>query len=72
MPDALRGRVFSADYTLATLIVAASQVVLGLLSDVVPARALLAGCGAAVLLYAALWWAATRALRPPAAVPSAS
>ena len=72
VPDALRGRVFSADYTLATLIVAASQVVLGLLSDVVPARALLAGCGAAVLLYAALWWAATRALRPPAAVPSAS
>ena len=66
VPDALRGRVFSADYTLATLVIAGSQVVFGLLSDVVPARELLAASGAVVLLYAAAWWLATRTLRRPA------
>lgn len=68
VPDALRGRVFSADYTLATLVIAGSQVVFGTLSEVVPARELLAASGAVVLLYAGLWWAATRSLRP---VPAA-
>ena len=66
VPDELRGRVFSADYTLATLVIAGSQVVFGLLSDVVPARDLLAASGAVVLVYAGLWWAATRGLRRPA------
>jgi len=66
VPDALRGRVFSADYTLATLIIAGSQVVFGLLSDHVPARELLAASGAIVLLYSGLWWLATRRLRRPA------
>jgi predicted MFS family arabinose efflux permease len=65
VPDALLGRVFSADYMLATLVIAASQVVFGLLSDTVPARDLLAASGAVVLLYSVLWWAATRALRRP-------
>ena len=66
VPDALRGRVFSADYTLATLIIAVSQVVFGLLSDVVPARDLLAASGGIVLLYAGCWWLLTRRLREPA------
>lgn len=66
VPDALRGRVFSADYTLATLIIALSQVVFGLLSDHVPARDLLAASGGIVLLYSGLWWLATRRLRQPA------
>jgi len=65
VPDALRGRVFSADYTLATLVIACSQVAFGLLSDVVPARELLAAAGAVVLLYAAGWWAASRRLQVP-------
>lgn len=65
VPDALRGRVFSADYTLATLIIAGSQVVFGLLSEVVPARDLLAASGGIVLVYAASWWLATRRLRRP-------
>ena len=68
VPDALRGRVFSADYTLATLVIAGSQVVFGLLSDVVPARELLAASGAVVLLYSAGWWATTRSLRRPVQV----
>ena len=63
VPDALRGRVFSADYTLATLVIAGSQVVFGLLSDHVSARLLLAGAGGVVLVYAALWWLSTRPLR---------
>ena len=65
VPDALRGRVFSADYTLATLVIACSQVVFGLLSDVVPARELLAAAGAVVLLYAAVWWSLSRRLPVP-------
>jgi hypothetical protein len=71
VPDALRGRVFSADYTLATLVIALSQVVFGLLSDVVPARDLLAAAGGVVLLYSGAWWLATRALGRPAHDPSA-
>lgn len=65
VPDELRGRVFSADYTLATLIIAGSQVVFGLLSDHVEARALLSAAGGIVLLYAGLWFLATRRLRSP-------
>jgi predicted MFS family arabinose efflux permease len=67
VPDVLRGRVFSADYTLATLVIAGSQVVFGLLSDHVAARDLLAAAGAVVLLYAGLWWLAAR--RVPPTVP---
>lgn len=62
VPDGLRGRVFSADYTLATLVIAGSQVAFGLLSAVVSARALLAAAGVVVLVYAGLWWSATRSL----------
>ena len=67
VPDALLGRVFSADYMLATLAVAGSQVVFGLLSETVPARDLLAGSGAVVLVYSGAWWLATRRLRRTAA-----
>ena len=63
VPDELRGRVFSADYTLATLIIAGSQVGFGLLSELVPARELLALAGGLVLVYAGLWLLATRRLR---------
>ena len=69
VPDALRGRVFSADYTLATLVIGCSQVVFGLLSDVLPARELLSLAGAVVLLYAAVWWLVSRHLPDPVAVP---
>jgi len=68
VPDELRGRVFSADYTLATLIIAGSQVVFGLLGDHVEARVLLSASGGIVLLYAGLWFLATRRLRSPAPV----
>jgi len=59
--------VFSADYTLATLIIAVSQVAFGVLSDVVPARDLLAASGGIVVVYAGCWWAVTRRLSAPAA-----
>ena len=67
VPDALRGRVFSADYTLATLVIAGSQVGFGLLSEIVPSRDLLALSGGLVLAYAGIWWLATRRLRAPSA-----
>jgi MFS family permease len=65
VPDALRGRVFSADYALATVVIAVSQIGFGLLSDAVPARDLLAAGGGLVLLYAGGWWLSTRTLRSP-------
>lgn len=67
VPDALRGRVFSADATLATVVIAASQVTFGLLSEVVAARELLALAGLLVLVYAGVWWLRTRAAHAPAA-----
>ncbi len=63
VPDGLRGRVFSADYMLATLVIAVSQIVFGVLSEVVSARTLLAASGAVVLVYAAVWWVLTPGLR---------
>lgn len=66
VPDTLRGRVFSTDYTLATLVIAGSQVAFGLASDHVAARTLLSVAGGMVLVYAGLWWLATRRLRRPA------
>jgi len=71
VPDRLRGRVFSADATLATLVIAASQVAFGLLSEVVEARELLALAGLLVLVYSALWWRCTRASHAPAVVGQA-
>jgi predicted MFS family arabinose efflux permease len=65
VPDALLGRVFSADYMLATLVIAASQVAFGLLSDTVAAQDLLAAAGGVVLLYSLVWWLATARLRRP-------
>ena len=69
VPDALRGRVFSADYALATVVIAVSQVAFGLLSEAVPARDLLAAGGAVVIVYAVGWWVSTRSLRSPDLVP---
>ncbi|HEU0103725.1 MAG TPA: MFS transporter [Mycobacteriales bacterium] len=66
VPDAVLGRVASTDFMLVTLVVAANQVVAGLLSGVVDTR-LLTGCfGAASLAYAAVWWSATARARPGA------
>ncbi len=72
VPDVLRGRVFSADATLATLVIAGSQVAFGVLSEAVAARTLLAGGGAVVLVYAASWWAAARRTGFASAAPSPS
>ncbi|WP_433057094.1 MFS transporter [Dactylosporangium sp. CS-033363] len=55
VPDALRGRIFAADFMLATLTVAASQLVVGAFVDRASPRLLLAACGAVTLLYAAVW-----------------
>jgi MFS family permease len=71
VPDALRGRVFSADYALATVVIALSQIGFGLLSEAVPARDLLAAGGGLVLLYAGGWWLSTRTLRSPDVVQPA-
>ena len=63
VPDHVRGRVFSADYMLATAAITMSQVVAGLLSESVPVRSISAALGLVVLAYAVGWWWWTRRLR---------
>lgn len=68
VPDGVLGRVASADLMLVTLVVAANQVVAGLLSGAVDPRLLTSCFGAASVAYAAAWWARTaRQARPAAA-----
>lgn len=76
VPDEIRGRVFSADVTFATLGIALSQALAGALSGHVPLRALTAGFGGVTLLYGLFWWALARrtgvsAEAPPLAAPRA-
>jgi MFS family permease len=62
VPDALLGRVLSADLLIVTVVVSSSQVITGLFVDHAPPRALAAVCGAATLLYAVVWRLRTRRL----------
>jgi MFS family permease len=55
VPDELRGRVVSADFTIASLAVALSQVVIGLLLGHVDPWVLIGACGAVTLSYAIGW-----------------
>ncbi|HVE98943.1 MAG TPA: MFS transporter [Mycobacteriales bacterium] len=63
VPDHVRGRIFSADYMLATAAITLSQVVAGVLSESVPVRTISAALGLVVLGYALAWWLWTRRLR---------
>jgi hypothetical protein len=55
VPDQLRGRVVSADFTIASLAVAVSQVIAGLLLGHVDPWVLIGANGAVTLLYAVGW-----------------
>ncbi len=74
VPDHVRGRVFSADYMLATLAVSVSQIVAGVLSESVAVRTISAGLGCVVLSYAVVWWVFVRGVRRSGrlAVPDAA
>ena len=63
VPDELRGRVFSVDYMLSTLVIALSQVSAGVLADRVDPRLVSAGLGTLVVLYAVGWLVATSRFR---------
>ena len=63
VPDYVRGRVFSVDYMISTVVIASSQVVAGSLADRVDPRWVSFGLGSAVLLYAVGWLVATRSFR---------
>ncbi|MEV6926170.1 MFS transporter [Dactylosporangium sp. NPDC051485] len=72
VPDALRGRVFAADFMLATLSVAASQLAVGAFIDHTNPRLLMAACGAVTVLYAAGWSALALRRPSPATSPATS
>ncbi len=63
VPDAVRGRIASADAMAVTLAIAVNQALAGVLSDVVAPRTLVACFGGASVVYAVGWYAATRNLR---------
>ncbi len=63
VPDSLRGRVFSTDFMLATLAMACSQIMAGVLSDHVSLRVLASAGGAVTLLYAVVWASLTARVR---------
>ena len=65
VPDYVRGRVFSVDYMISTLVIASSQAVAGSLADRVDPRKVSFGLGSLVLLYAVGWLFATRRFRRP-------
>lgn len=65
VPDRVRGRVLSLDFMIVTLAIAANQIVSGLLSQAAPTRTLVACFGGLSVLYAGIWWAATRSVRVP-------
>lgn len=70
VPDRVRGRVFSVDYMLSTLVIATSQVVAGVTADRFDPRWVSFGLGSAVVLYAVGWLVATsRFRRAPMEVP---
>jgi MFS family permease len=68
VPDHVRGRVFSVDYMISTLVIASSQALAGSLADRVDPRKVSFGLGSLVLLYAVCWLFATRAFRRPSEV----
>ena len=71
VPDAVLGRISSADYMLVTLVIAVSQALSGVLSETVPTRLLTSAFGAAAVVYALGWLLATRSLRRnPALAPA--
>jgi MFS family permease len=73
VPDELRGRVVSADFTIASLAVALSQVVIGLLLGHVDPWLLIGACGAVTLSYAIGWRLVTlRTLGAPVGVATAT
>jgi hypothetical protein len=63
VPDRVQGRMSSVDFMLVTLVIALNQVAAGPLSEVVATRLLLAGLGAASVVYAMVWLSATTSLR---------
>lgn len=63
VPDHVRGRVFSADYMLATAAISLSQVVAGVLSESLAVRTISATLGLVVLGYALGWWVVFRGMR---------
>jgi MFS family permease len=65
VPDHIRGRVFSADFMMATLTLGLSQLVTGALSELLDVRWLTFGLATTVLLYSGMWYVATARLRAP-------
>jgi len=65
VPDALRGRVFATDLMLATLAIAVSQVVVGVLVDRVDPWLIAACCGGVTLVYSVGWRVVTARLTKP-------
>ena len=60
VPDALRGRVFSADSMAVSLAMAVSMLAAGALADTLSPRVAMAICGGLTLIYGIVWRLVTR------------
>jgi MFS family permease len=60
-PDAIRGRIFSVDYALVTLMIALSTLLAGFLADVVPPQVAAWTMVTLVALAGSAWFAFSRA-----------
>jgi MFS family permease len=67
VPDDLRGRVFATDLMLATIAIATSQILVGVLIDRIDPWLLVACCGTVTLVYSIAWrlWTARMAATRP-------
>jgi len=63
VPDFIRGRIFSFDFALITLSLAISSTVAGWAADRFGPRVAASTAGAVALLWAIVWWIATRDIR---------
>jgi MFS family permease len=65
VPDRIRGRVFSFDFALVTLVLALSNLAAGWAAQHFGPKPAMYGFAAIGLVYTAVWWVATRRLRAP-------
>lgn len=69
VPDALRGRIFAADFGLVTLTMSVSSAVAGVLADMIGPRPTVVMLGSFALLFGVTWTLWTRALWSDGAEP---
>ncbi|HEX6131249.1 MAG TPA: MFS transporter, partial [Actinomycetota bacterium] len=72
VPDRIRGRVFGFDFAFITLSLALSSLAASWLADTLGPRPAAFALAAVAMVWAAVWWVATRGVRARAGVRDAA